>query len=251
MRVKVSATRLQRTYPHPLMTLPRIALLLGLLVLSPVSKGSPAEPTATSPSLKWEKEINAIVQSERVTPPPKDALLFIGSSTIRRWKTLATDFPGYAVINHGFGGSQIADATFFADQLIFPCQPRMILLRAGGNDLHAGKSATQVFNEFKEFESTVHAILPGTDIVFISLCPVGSRITEVPQTRELNSLVATFVKTASHVKYLEAYDLSLGADGAPRPELFVDDQLHFNEEGYKLLAERVRTFLQSDAFKKE
>ena len=105
------------------------------------------------------------------TRRPKAALLFIGSSTIRGWKTLAQDFPDHKVINRGFGGSQIVDSTHFADRLIFPHEPKMILLRAGGNDIHAGKSAEQVFRDFQDFVAKVHSKLPETDIVFIGLSP--------------------------------------------------------------------------------
>ena len=68
---------------------------------------------------KWEKEIAAFEQTDRTNPPPRGALLFIGSSTIRFWKTLAQDFPGQHVINRGFGGSEIADSTHFAGRIVF------------------------------------------------------------------------------------------------------------------------------------
>ena len=85
---------------------------------------------------KWEKEIAALEQADKTNPPQPGSALFIGSSTIKRWTTLAQDFPEFKVINHGFGGSQIIDSTYFAERVIFPCQPRQIFLRAGGNDLN-------------------------------------------------------------------------------------------------------------------
>jgi len=108
-------------------------------------------------------------------PPLKGAHLFIGSSTIRFWKTLAEDFPDHRVINRGFGGSEIVDSTHFADRIIFPYQPAKVFLRAGGNDLWAGKSVQQVFDDFKEFVSKIQAKLPETEIVFISLSPSIAR----------------------------------------------------------------------------
>src|SRR5205085_1500444 len=99
---------------------------------------------------KWEKEIAAYEQMDRTNPPPRSGLLFIGSSTIRLWKTLAQDFPKQNVINRGFGGSEIVDATHFAERIIFPYRPAMIFLRAGGNDLFAGKSPEQVFSDYKD-----------------------------------------------------------------------------------------------------
>src|SRR5215211_5758859 len=94
---------------------------------------------------KWEKEIAGDERVDRTNPPPKDGVLFIGSSTIRLWSTLTQDFPEHRVVNRGFGGSEIVDSTHFADRLVFPHRPKMIFLRAGGNDLWAGKSPEQVF----------------------------------------------------------------------------------------------------------
>jgi lysophospholipase L1-like esterase len=192
---------------------------------------------------KWDKEIAAYEQRDRTNPPPRGGLLFIGSSTIRLWKTLAQDFPEHRVINRGFGGSQIVDATHFAERVIFPYAPRMIFLRAGGNDLWAGKSPEQVFADFQEFVKKVHAKLPETDIVFISLSPSIARWKQAEHEKTLNGMVADYLGGKAHLKYLETYPMVLGADGQPRPELFVADQLHFNAEGYKLLADRVRLYL--------
>jgi len=216
-------------------------LLVGLLI---VTVAPPARCAETNHNFaRWEKEIAAYEQSDRTNPPPKGALLFIGSSTVRLWKTLAQDFPGYRVINRGFGGSQIMDSAHFAERIIFPYDPKMIFLRAGGNDLWAGKSPEQVFAEFKEFVAKVHAKLPETEIVFISLCPSVARWKRADQEKTLNTLVKDYVRQTTGVKYLETYTMSLGPDGQPRPELFVADKLHFNAEGYKLLAELVRPHL--------
>jgi lysophospholipase L1-like esterase len=192
---------------------------------------------------RWEKDIATFEQMDRTNPPPRGAVIFVGSSTIARWKTLAEDFPGQPVINRGFGGSEIVDCTHFADRILFPYAPRQIFLRSGGNDLHAGKSPDQVFADFREFVARVRTKLPQTEIVFIGLCPSIARWQEAEATKVLNGLVQAYARGQDRVRYLESYALSLGADGRPRPELFVADQLHFNAEGYRLLAERVRPFL--------
>jgi hypothetical protein len=189
---------------------------------------------------QWEKEIAAFEQSDVTTPPPTHGVEFIGSSMIRRWSTLAQDFPGQPVYNRGFGGSEIVDSTHFAPRIVFPYAPRMIVFRAGGNDLWAGKSPEQVFADFQEFVAVVHAKLPATEIVFISWNPTPSRWKQHEQEKTLNRLVDNFARRTPHLKYIETYDLPLGADGRPRPELFVADQLHFNADGYQLLADRVR-----------
>ena len=120
---------------------------------------------------KWEKEVAAYEAADRQSPPPKGGILFIGSSTIRLWKTLAEDFPDHKVINRGFGGTEIVDSTHFADRLIFPHEPKQIFLRAGGNDIHAGRTPREVAADFAEFVRVVHARLPKTEILYIGVSP--------------------------------------------------------------------------------
>jgi lysophospholipase L1-like esterase len=215
-------------------------LIVGLVLAS--SSGTFAQKAAHDSS-KWEKAIAAFEASDKSMPPPKGAILFIGSSTIVRWKTLAQDYPEHQVINRGFGGSQIADSVNFAERIIIPYAPRAVFLRAGGNDLNAGKSVSQVFEDFQAFVAKIHAKLPATDIFFIGLSPSIKRWQQADKEKELNGLVKNFVADKPHLKYIETYDMVLGEDGKPRKELFVADELHFSEAGNKLLAEKVRPHL--------
>jgi lysophospholipase L1-like esterase len=160
------------------------------------------------------------------------------------WKSLPQDFPKEHVINRGFGGSEIMDATHFAGRIVFPYEPHVVFLRAGGNDLHAGKSPEEVFNNYKEFVKTLQAQLPKTEVVFISQSPAISRWSEAEANKKLNQLVEEYARGKPGLKYIETYDIVFGADGKPRPELFIEDKLHFNAAGYQLLAARVRAFLE-------
>jgi hypothetical protein len=191
---------------------------------------------------KWEKDISAYERMDATNPPPKGAIEFVGSSTIVFWKTLPQDFAGAPVFNRGFGGSEVLDSTHFASRIIFPYAPRAIFFRAGGNDLANGKSAEQVFADFQEFATLVHSNLPATRIYFISWNPTPSRWKQHEMEKTFNSLVAAFCQDRPYLRYIETSDLVMGADGLPRPELFVD-QLHFNAAGYRLLAERVRPYV--------
>lgn len=191
----------------------------------------------------WEGEIKAFEASDRTNPPPKHGLLFTGSSTIRRWTTLARDYPNEPVINRGVGGSEIVDITHFAERIIFPYEPEMIFFRCGGNDIADGKSPEQVFADYKEFVATVRTKLPDVDIVFISWSPTVARWGQRDKEQVLNRMVSEYSVKAPHLKYCDATDIALGPDGKPRKDLFVVDGLHFNAAGYKLLVERVRPFL--------
>jgi len=192
----------------------------------------------------WEREIAMMESRDATNPPPKNGVLFLGSSTIKLWKTLMTDFPSVPVINRGFGGSEIADATHFAERLVFPHAPKQIIFRSGGNDLQSGKTPIEVFEDFKELVATIHAKLPETEIVFMSWNHSPSRWHAAARERALNELVSRFAEAEPRVRYLDAANVSLDAEGRPRPELFVSDRLHFNADGYKLLAERVRPVLK-------
>ena len=213
---------------------PAIGVILSLVSLLP-ARGVEAEGFE-----KWEKDIAAYEQADRTSPPPKGGLLFIGSSTIRLWKTLASDFPHHNVINRGFGGSQIADSTHFAERIVFPYAPRMILLRAGGNDIHAGKSPELVFSDFRAFVMKVREKLPDAEIAYIALSPSIARWDEKEKGEALNRMIREYAREIAGLKYIAAESISLGPEGKPRPELFVADKLHFSPEGYKLLAESVR-----------
>jgi lysophospholipase L1-like esterase len=147
------------------------------------------------------------------------------------------------VINRGFGGSHIVDATHFAERIVFPYQPKMIFLRSGGNDITAGKSPEQVFADYKAFVAKVHDRLPNTRIVYISIFPSPSNRPKWEAFKALNALIENYASQQPNLEYLETFDMVLGPDGQPRRELFVEDKLHLNADGYQLLADRVRPIL--------
>ncbi|HLJ54473.1 MAG TPA: GDSL-type esterase/lipase family protein [Chthonomonadaceae bacterium] len=192
----------------------------------------------------WEKEIAAYEAADRANPPARGGILFIGSSTIRMWNSLAQDFPGRNVINRGFGGSELADSTHFIPRIGLEYEPKQIFLRAGGNDIHAGRPSEEVASDFADFVRTVRARLPDAEIVYITFNPAPSRWSENDKLQKLNALIKKESRRMRRVKLCDAYDICLDANGEARRELFLPDMLHFNAEGYKLLAARVRPFVR-------
>ena len=199
---------------------------------------------ATAGSQRWEKAIEAFEAADKTNPPPSGAILFIGSSTIVRWKTLAEDFPGQQVINRGFGGSQITDSVCYADRIVIPYKPRLIVLRAGGNDLHAGKTPEQVLADFKAFVEKVRAKLPETRIAYLTINATPSRWADAEREKKANELIKDYVAAGKNLDYIDTSAATLGPDGKPREELFVKDRLHFNDEGYQVLVPIVRSHLR-------
>ncbi|MEQ1750884.1 MAG: GDSL-type esterase/lipase family protein [Prosthecobacter sp.] len=207
----------------------------------------PKSKPTTHDYKKWEKNIAAFETADKESQPAKGSILFIGSSTIVRWKTLAEDFAGVPVLNRGFGGNQIKDSTFYAERMIFPYAPKAIFLRAGGNDINAGWPAEDVFNDFKIFVANMRERLPNIPIYYIGLSPTVKRLKQVDEGNKLNDLIASWAKEQTGITYIDTRALSLDKDGKVRPELFVEDMLHFNPEGYKLLSAALKPFVTAAA----
>ena len=216
----------------------RKLLLLGLCgILVPLASGQEAKFE------KWEKEIATFEEMDRAKPPPTGAILFVGSSSIRLWKTLAQDFPRHRVINRGFGGSEMADSAHFADRIVLPYQPRMVVIYAGGNDINNGKSPEQVFEAFKELTGKIRTALPETTVACISIAGNPARWKQVEKVKAANALIAAYCAANPNMKFIDVFPSMLGSDNLPRPEIFVADQLHMNEEGYRIWTGIVRDYL--------
>ncbi len=193
---------------------------------------------------RWQRAIDAFATADKNNPPPQGGILFIGSSTIVRWKSLARDFPEYQVINRGFGGSQIADSVFYADRIVIPYRPRLIVLRAGSNDIHAGKTPEQVRDDFKAFVEKVRSKLPDVRIAYMTIDATPSRWANVQREKKTNELIEECIASGKNMDYIDTTGATLGPNGKPREELFVKDRLHFNEAGYQVLASIVRRHLK-------
>jgi len=110
-------------------------LWLGLMLLGAAAVTLPSCTKLKPVALPFEKEILAFAVADKTNPPPQGAIVFVGSSSVRLWKTLAQDFPDHKVINRGFGGSQMSDVVRYADRIILPHKPKVIVVRVGGNDM--------------------------------------------------------------------------------------------------------------------
>ncbi len=190
--------------------------------------------SAFADSVRWQPEIAAFEAADAKEPPPKGGVVFVGSSSIRLWKTLAQDFHEFQVLNRGFGGSELADSVAFAERIVFPYEPRMVVLYAGGNDINNGKSAQQVFADFQAFVAKLRGKLPDVEIAYISIAGNPARWAQVEKIKEANRLIGDYAKQSKGVRFIDVFSQMLGADGLPKPDIFVADKLHMNSEGYKI-----------------
>jgi lysophospholipase L1-like esterase len=201
-------------------------------------------PQARQAENRFESEIKKFEEADKQAPPPKGAVLFVGSSSIRFWKDLDKDFPATKVINRGFGGSQIGDSTYFADRIVIPYSPRMIVLYAGDNDLAGGKSPEKVFADYKDFVAKVRQHLANVSIAYISIKPSLARWQLTDQIKATNELIRGYVSHNKNLAFIDIFPAMLGTDGKPRPELYVKDGLHMTPEGYSAWRAIVAPYLK-------
>jgi lysophospholipase L1-like esterase len=192
---------------------------------------------------KFEKNIVAFETEDRASPPPQDAILFVGDSQFTRWKSIHEDLKGYTVINRGFGGSQMSDLLHYTDRIVIPYRPRLIVVNEGGNDLHAGRTPEALLADFKAFVAKVRQALPHAQIALSGLQPSPARWVQADLRRRFNDMLRSYVSTQENVIYVDLFDAYLGADGKPREELFVADRLHHSAEGYAVRLRVLRPIL--------
>lgn len=216
--------------------MPRRLLLAALtFALAPVAFCAPE---------KWAAAIDKFTQADAVTPPPRDAVVFVGSSSIVKWTSLAQDFPRHTVVNRGFGGSELADSVFYADRIVIPYAPRTVVLYAGDNDLKNRKSPETVFADFQAFVARIHARLPATRIVYIGIKPSPSRWDIRHLGQKANALIAAACAKDPRLRFVDVWPQMLNVQGEPRPELFEKDMLHLSPAGYAVWTPLVAAALQ-------
>lgn len=218
------------------MSRPLIAALF--LACGPALVPSPATQVVPQPAVsggnQWEPDIQRFEAADRVNPPRPGAVVFIGSSSIRMWETLEADFPGLRVLNRGFGGSELSDAVRFAERIVIPYKPRLVVLYAGDNDLAAGKTPAQVSADFRSFVAIVRRKLPETRIAFVAIKPSLARLSIIDKARETNQLIREYARGDDKLVYIDVFAPMLDASGKPRHELFLEDGLHMNARGYAI-----------------
>lgn len=222
-----------------------LALALGA-ALSAFALSPPAPPQvpAQASNVAWAQDMADFAKADVTNPPPRGGIEFIGSSSIRMWHSLATDFPEQPVFNRGFGGSEVRDSTWYAGQIVVPYAPCKVFFYAGDNDLNSGRTPVQVRDDVVAFVQRVHRDLPTTTVEVISIKPSPSRAQLLPAVVEANGLIRQALATLPHTGFTDVYTPMLGADGQPRAALFREDMLHMTPEGYaiwrKALAPKVQ-----------
>jgi lysophospholipase L1-like esterase len=191
----------------------------------------------------WD-DVQTIKKYDQLYKPPVNPVLFVGSSSIRKWDDLTQVFAKYNALNRGIGGAVTNDITFYLNDVVFPYQPRQIVLYVGENDLpNAQATPDSVLNRTVNLYKAIRAKLPNVPIVYISIKPSPSRDAFKAKAVASNALIKAFLAKEANTKYVDVYSLMLTKDGKLRPELFVEDMLHMNAAGYAIWRKAVEPHL--------
>lgn len=182
---------------------------------------------------RFEADVRVLEAAARTNPPPPGAVMFYGSSSLRLWPRAEAAFPGYRVVNHGFGGSQLADLIEYFDRLVVPFRPGLLLIYGGDNDLAAGKTTERVLADFKTLTAAVHRALPGTRVALLSIKPSPVREALLPVQKVTNERVRRFAAPRAGVDFVDVAACLLDREGRPDAGLFREDRLHLNGAGYE------------------
>jgi lysophospholipase L1-like esterase len=191
----------------------------------------------------WD-DVQTIKKYDQMYAPPVHPVLFVGSSSIRKWDDLQRVFADYKALNRGVGGTVINDIIFYLNDIVFNYQPSQIVLYVGENDLiDATETADTVLNRTIVLFNKIREKLPEVPIVYIAMKPSPSRDKFAEKAVAANGLIKQFLAKQKNTAFVDVYPLMLSNDGKSRPELFVGDMLHMNKQGYAIWEKAVRPYL--------
>lgn len=191
-------------------------------------------------------DIRSFKKQDSISFPPEKAILFIGSSSFTFWQDVQSYFPGYTIINRGFGGSTLPDITRYVPDIVYPYRPKQVVIYCGENDVASSDTITAetVMHRFVELYQAIRKEYPKIPIDFISMKPSPSREKFLPKMLAANQMIRDYIATQKNADYIDVYPYMMHEDGTPRKALFVKDMLHMNKSGYAIWQYAILPYLK-------
>jgi lysophospholipase L1-like esterase len=190
------------------------------------------------------KEIQYFKKQDSIKFPPKNAVLFVGSSTFTKWKDVQDYFPKHVIINRGFGGSSLPNVINYVGDIIYPYDPKQVVIYCGENDFTGNATAQIVVDRVKKLIELIRMKYPKVPVAFISIKPSPSREKYLPQMKEANTMIAEMIKGMRRAKFINTADAMYNADGTIMKDIFTSDMLHMNAKGYAIWAKIMEPYLK-------
>jgi len=181
---------------------------------------------------RFAPEINAFLKQDSIQPPPRNAILFIGSSIFRQWKNLKEQMAPLPAFNRAFGGSRTMDILDAMDKIVFPYGPKIIVYYCGSNDVNGGENAGDIADRFRQFSENVYKELPNTQVFYVSINRAPQKMAKWDVVDSTNALVKRYCLATKMRGYIDVNPVLFDKEGKPRLELYRDDKLHFKDPAY-------------------
>ena len=191
---------------------------------------------------RFAADVKTIKAFDAIYPPTDDPIVFVGSSSIRRWSGLQEVFGTFNVMNRGIGGAVTDEITHYLDELVIDYAPRQVVIYVGENDL-PDQTAEAIFEKTEVLFQAVRQRLPEVPVAYIAIKPSPVREQFVDKAREANRLIEALVEQDGNAVFVDVFSPMLTVDGKCRPELFVSDMLHMNADGYAIWREVIAPYL--------
>jgi len=178
--------------------------------------------------------------------PAKHAILFVGSSSFTKWTDVQDYFPGYPIINRGFGGSSLPDVIRYANDIIFSYQPKQVVIYCGENDLASADTVTaaMVVYRFKKLFVLIRQQLPKATVTFVSLKPSPSRQRLWSKMIDVNTQIKNYLRKKKKTSFIDVYHKMFNKNGTVMQDIFIEDNLHMNAKGYAIWQKIMTPYLQ-------
>lgn len=181
-------------------------------------------------------EVQQFKAADSAVFPAANQILLIGSSSFTMWKDVQTYFPDRKILNRAFGGSTLADVIRYRYDVIFPYQPKQIVIYCGENDFASSDTVTVelVMQRFATLFNYVRAKYKNVPVAYVSMKPSPSRVHLFSKYKEGNKRIKDFLATKPNAKFVDVYSAMLNERGEPMPDIFLNDNLHMNAKGYAI-----------------
>ena len=225
-----------------------LALLCLLGIAAPTvgfaqSRAAGAAQAAPTLEVRFAENVQAFLDQDKVSPPPQNAILFVGSSIFRQWANLTQQMAPLPVFNRAFGGSRTWEVLAYMDKIVLPYRPRIIVYYCGSNDVNAGEPADAIVGRFREFVTRAQKALPDTRIFFVSINRAPDKRARWNVVDDANAQIKQFAYATKNLDYIEVNPVLFDANDEPLHALYLDDGLHFHPPAYEEFTKIIKPVL--------